>query len=209
MTIPPDRSDQIFSSQPVKPGPTTPQTGPDFKGYMAETPAPGKPFTPGPSTPIAPVSTQVPQAAGPTFESVLSQISTSQDSYNNVRNQLNTNNLQLKRSQQHLLRNKLSDASTHLRAANSKLGAETPPMPSQSGARPIERFINYVTDGQNQLAAAQQQISDMQKKGDKANPGDFLLIQVKMSQAQQEIEYSSMLLGKVIDSLKQTLNIPL
>lgn len=140
---------------------------------------------------------------------LLSQVGTSQDSLANIRTQLNTKNLQFKRSQQHLLRNKLSDASTYLRAANAKMGAEVPTMPSQAGARPIERFLNYVSDGENQLAAAQDKINDMQKSGNQMRPGDFLLVQIKMSQAQQEIEYSSMLLSKVIDSIKATLNIAL
>ncbi len=82
-------------------------------------------------------------------------------------------------------------------------------MQPQTGARPIERFINYVTDGENQLTAAQQKISEMQSKGGELRPADFLLIQVKMGQAQQEIEFSSTLLAKVIDSIKQTLNIQL
>jgi len=124
----------------------------------------------------------------------------------NVRNQLGTKNLQFKRSQQHLLRNKLSDASTYLRAANAKMGADTPPMPAQAGARPIERFINYVTDGENQLTSARETLQSMQKSGDQLRPADFLLVQIKLNQAQQEIEYSSTLLSKVIDSIKQTLN---
>jgi flagellar biosynthesis/type III secretory pathway ATPase len=34
----------------------------------------------------------------------------------------------------------------------------------------------------------------------------MMYMQIKMSQAQQEIEFSSTLLGKVIDSIKQVLN---
>lgn len=131
MTIPPDRSDQIFSSQPVKTGPT---------------PASGQGFSPGPSQAQPKAFAQQAQApasvagpsfaaptAGPSFDTLIAQVGTSQDSLANIRNQLNTKNLQFKRSQQHLLRNKLSDASAHLRAANTRLGVETPPMPSQAG----------------------------------------------------------------------------
>jgi len=212
MTIPPDKSDMIFSSQPVRANPTVPQApGTGFQAYTPGTAGPAKPFA-GPSAAQGPAAVGpsfVGQAATPSFDTLIAQVSTSQDSYSNIRNLLNTKNLQFKRSQQHLLRNKLSDASTYLRAANNRLGAEVPAMPNQSGARPIERFINLVSDGENQLAAAQHQISDMQKKGDQLRPGDFLLIQVKLAQAQQEIEYSSMLLSKVVDSIKATLNIAL
>jgi hypothetical protein len=213
MTIPPDRSDQIMPGQPIRPGPATPQApGAGFQGYMGEAQgAPGKVYTPAPGTPASVIGAQPfnVQTAGPSLDNLISQIGTSQDSLAMVRSQLKTNNLQFKRSQQHLLRNKLSDASTYLRAANSKLGADVPQMPSQAGAKPIERFLNFVTDGESQLASAQQKIQDMQKKGDQMRPGDFLLVQVKMSQAQQEIEYSSVLLSKVIDSIKATLNIAL
>jgi hypothetical protein len=212
MTVPPDKSDQIFSSQPVKEGPTPQAPGSGFQGYMSEaSKASAKGFTPaqGPGVSEALQAARAAQTAGPSFETLIAQVGTSQDSLANVRNQLNTKGLQFKRSQQHLLRNKLSDASTYLRAANSRLGAETPPMQPQTGARPIERFINYVTDGENQLTAAQQKIAEMQSKGGELRPADFLLIQVKMGQAQQEIEFSSTLLAKVIDSIKQTLNIQL
>lgn len=211
MTIPSDRSDQIYPNESIRPG-TTPQApGTGFQNLRPEIQqAPPKTFTSaqGPASLVNPQSLAN-QGIEPSFDTLISQVGTSQDSLTNVKNQLKTNNLQFRRSQQHLLRNKLSDASTYLRAANSRLGAETPPMPSQSGAKPIERFINYVTDGENQLAAAKQKILDMQKKGDQLTPADFMLVQIKMSQAQQEIEYSSILLSKVIDAIKQTLNIAL
>jgi hypothetical protein len=129
-----------------------------------------------------------------------------QDSMGNLNNQLNTTNLRLTRSQQHLLRNKLSDASTYLRAANGKLGIDAPPMPVPNGSGPINKFLNYVADGENQLNAAKQQISDLSKNGAQLRPADMLLIQIKLNQAQQEIEYSSTLLGKVISSFTQVLN---
>lgn len=208
MTVPPDKSDPIFAGQPIKPGPAAPQApGAGFQSYAPETPPKGfqaKPVQAVPEGPPLPAP-----SAGPSLDSLISQVGTSQDSLASVKNQLGTKNLQFKRSQQHLIRNKLSDASTYLRAANAKLGAETPPMPSSPGAKPIERFLNYVADGENQLAAARQQIETLSKQGSRINPSDMLLVQIKLSQAQQEIEYSSVLLSKVIDSIKQTLNIQL
>ena len=211
MTIPPDSSDRIFAGQAIRGGAAqqAPSTG--FHPLTPETPgATPKGFTQAQAAvPLAAAQALAPSQAMPSIDTLVSQVGVSQDSMANVRNQLNTKNLQFKRSQQHLLRNKLSDASTYLRAANTKLGAQTPPMPSQVGARPIERFLNYVTDGENQLSSARQTIMDMQKSGDQLRPADFLLVQIKLNQAQQEIEYSSTLLSKVIDSIKQTLNIAL
>jgi hypothetical protein len=211
MTVPSDKSDPIFSTQPIKSA-ITPQTAPaGFQDAMSEAASRAQPkaFT-SPQAPAINVGTQpfLAQPAAPAIDTLIAQISTSQDSLANVRNKLNVNP-PMKRAQMHLVRNRLTDASTYLRAANAKLGAETPPMPSQAGARPIERFLNYVTDGENQLAAAQDKIGDMQKSGNQLRPADFLIVQIKLSQAQQEIEYSSVLLSKVIDSIKSTLNIQL
>jgi flagellar hook-basal body complex protein FliE len=133
-------------------------------------------------------------------------MSTSQDSLSTLKNKMDTKDLRLTRSQQHLLRNKLNDASTHLRAVNSKLGVETPPMKPKAGARPIERFMNFIGDGEDQLAAARTKIEALSKSGDQLSPADFLVIQIKMNQAQQEIDYASTLLSKVISSLTQVLN---
>ena len=188
MTIPPERSDSIFSSQPIKPGVSqgTPNTAFPTYSTAGASQTPSKAFPAQGPAAITP-SSFASQTAGPSFNSLIAQVATSQDSLTNVRNLLNTKGLQFRRSQQHLLRNKLSDTSTYLRAANTRMGVETPPMPSQAGSRPIERFLSYVTDGENQLSAAQDKIMDMQQHGDQMRPADFLLVQVKLSQAQQEI----------------------
>lgn len=145
----------------------------------------------------------------PTLETLSTQAKNAQDSLGNVGEQLNTPNLKLKRAQSHLLRNKLQDANTYIRSAGSKLGVESPPLKQQTGSSPIEKFIGYVNDGQNQLLSVQQKLKEMAASGEEIRPGDMMQIQVKMNLAQQEIEYSSSLLGKVIDSLKQIMNIQL
>ena len=140
---------------------------------------------------------------------MLAQAKTSHDSLGTVEQQLNTQNLKLRRSQTHLLKNKLTDAQAHIRQAGAKLGIDAPPMKLPPGATAIERFIAYVNDGQDQLVQVQQRLKDMSAKGQQINAADMLSVTVKMNLAQQEIEYSSTLLGKVIDSLKQIMNIQL
>ena len=206
MTVPPDQSDRIYSGQPIQPRPTPQTPAQGFQSYMQEGPqAPPKAFS-GQAAPASVQAALPVPPGGPSMDTLISQVGLSQDSLAQVRNQLNTNNLKFKRSQAHLLRNKLTDASEDLRAANAKMGAETPPMPSSTGARPIERFLNYVTDGENQLASAREQLLAIGKHGEQLRPADMLLVQIKFSQAQQEIEYSSTLLAKVIDSIKQILS---
>ncbi len=137
------------------------------------------------------------------------QAKNAHDSLGVVHDQLNTPNLKLKRSQAHLLKNKLGDANTYARAAASKLGIESPPLKSGAGSGTVERFISYVNDGQDQMARVQQKLAEISAQGDEIRPGDMMLVQIKMGQAQQEIDYSSSLLGKVIDSIKQMMNIQL
>lgn len=210
MTIPPDNSEKISPNQPLTPGgptaPGTPQKG-DFESHMQNAPSGQAPSQPqGLSPGQVPQGPATPQGSSPSLDSVTSQVTTAQDSIGNLQNKLNTNNLKLTRSQQHLLRNKLTDASTHLRAANSKMGLDPPAMPEPKGSGPIAKFLSYVADGENQLKAAKQQLSDLKNSGDSLRPSDMILIQIKLNKAQQEIEYSSVLLSKVITSLTQILN---
>lgn len=165
----------------------------------------------GPSAPTPAELTRGAAVQGqPSIDSLVAQASVAQEGYGTVRQKLNTDNLTLRSSQQRLLGNKLSDAATHLQAANSKLGGE-PAESSQraAGGGPIARFLNMVGDGENQLKAVQEQLMKISKSGGEIRPADMLLAQIKMGQAQQEIEYSSVLLSKVIDAIKTTLNTPL
>jgi len=86
------------------------------------------------------------------------------------------------------------------------LGIDDPSKRPPPGAGPLERFISLVSDGQNRLQQVRENLSQMGKKG-QLSPRDYLLIQIKLSAAQQEIEYTSVLLGKMVDTLKTTLNI--
>jgi hypothetical protein len=204
MTISPDPSDRIFAGQPVQPRPV-PQAPPEGLRAYAENPqGPPKAFsTQSPATIQAALPTP---SGGPSIDTLVSQVGMSQDSLAQIRNQLNTNNLAFKRSQQHLLRNKFQDATTDMRAANAKMGAETPQAPPMAGMRPIERFLSYVTDGENQMQAAQDKLAEISKQGEQLRPADMILVQIKLAQAQQELEYSSGFLAKVIDSLKTVLS---
>lgn len=178
-----------------------------FQAYMEEGPG-AAPKTVGP-TPVQPQATTLP--TGPSYDTLLAQVNGAQGNLQVMQNHLNDNpNLKFKRQQQYLLRDKLTSANSHLASANSKLGAEQPPPTELSNqASPIEKFIGYIADGQNQLIAAKKQIEALKDQGPNLNPSELLLVQVKLSQAQQEIEYSSTLLSKVVDTFKQMMSIQL
>lgn len=152
-----------------------------------------------------------PLATGPTMQSLLSQSMQAQTTLGDISNSLSTPNLKLKQSQKYLLKNKLTSANAHLRSANSKLGTspipEEPQTPSDGG--PIGKFLSYVTDGQNQLEAAQAQLKSMNNSGQNVNPAQLLLVQLKLNKAQQELEYSSIMLSNAVSDIKMLFGIQL
>lgn len=153
-------------------------------------------------------------AAGPTYQTIQEQAKMAQAALSDVSTQLNTPNLKLRQSSKYILKNKLASANSFIRSASSKLGASESPAGQEeyktpAGAGPLQRFLSLVTDGQNQLEAAQQQLQSLQNKGEALSPGDMLLVQIKLNKAQQEIEYSSLLLSKAVDDMKMMMNIQL
>jgi hypothetical protein len=217
MSIPPDKSpDRITGGQGSEPigQPNLPSKAPaDFDSYMQGA---GQPKTQMPGTPGAPGGSAVTPAAIPqgpaisstgiSYNTLLAQATTAQDSLGTVNKQLNDKNLKLKRSQSHLVRQKLGDANGYVRAAGTKLGAQMPDPQTSPGVSGISRFIAMVNDGQNQLVAVQQQLHHLAASGQQINPGEMMAVQVKMNLAQQEIEYTSTLLGKVIQSITTLMN---
>ena len=147
-----------------------------------------------------------PQSATP--KTVMDQANTTSRLLADVDDQLGTKGLKLKPSQKYLLRNKLSEANTNIRAGAEKLGIKTGKPPARlSRQNPVARFVSMVEDSQNQLNATQTRLKELASSGKPINPGDMLLIQVKLSKAQQELEYSSVVLSKAVDDIKTLFNI--
>jgi len=69
--------------------------------------------------------------------------------------------------------------------------------------------LGLITDGQDQLNKTQDMIQNMKLSDGTISPAQLLLIQVKMAKAQQELEYSSVLLSKAVDDIKTMFNIQL
>jgi hypothetical protein len=148
-------------------------------------------------------------AAGPTYETMMMQAKTSQMGLGELAQQLQTPKLKLKQSSKYILKNKLAAANAHIRSASQKMGATALEQETPSGMGPLTKFIGMITHGQNQLQEAQQQLSNLKDKGKNLSPADMLQIQIKLNKAQQEIEYSSILLSKSVDDIKMMMNIQL
>lgn len=208
MTVPPDASPgPIDPSKAIERAGDSPQSGKGFGSYMQDG-AQGGLKAQGP-TPMNLAQGPAQTSAPPNMDTIQNQAKVAQDGLGTIGQQLKTPNMRLKRSQAHLLKNKLTDAQEHIRGASAKLGIDSPAFKPPSGGSVIGRFAAYINDGQDQLIQVQQQLKEMSANGKQLNAADMLSVTVKMNLAQQEIEYSTTLLGKVMESIKQVMNIQL
>lgn len=151
----------------------------------------------------------------PDPHSLIAQMQQAQNTIEGIQGQMNHPNLKLKPSQKYLIKNKLVSANNNIRVVASKMGgsiedsddSDAAGSPSK-GSSPVNQFIGYLTDGLAQLESTKRQVATLGGKPSLA-PADFLLMQVKLSKAQQELEFTSTLLGSVINGFKQIMNIQL
>lgn len=186
-----------------------PKPGQSFESFMNEAAGPSSSgVKPEGITPLELAGQSFTQGPTPTVESILGQMNSTSTVLGDVQNQLQTKNLKLKPSQKYLLRNKLSSAHENIRAAAEKTGVDVGEPPSTSQRQnPIAKFLSILTDGQAQLGDAHKRIQGLAEQGTNLNPGELLMVQIKLAKAQQELEYSSILLSKAVDDIKTMFNI--
>ncbi len=201
-----DPTKSIQSEEQEQPKPSQ-----SFDSFMKE----GGPQTPGaktegPSPFDLAAQGKAAVSTGPTHESVLGQMNSTASVLGDLQSQLNNKNLNLRQSQKYLLRNKLTSANQNIRTAAQKTGADVgPPVQQFNRKNPVNKFLGLLADSQNQLSNAQTKIKELNSNGMSMNPGDLLLIQVKLAKAQQELEYSSVLLSTAVSDIKTLFNIQL
>lgn len=205
------RTDRIGGPSPIggEPRPLATPTQ-SFQSFMEQSPSAGAAKGPALESPFELMQTQKPLAAGPTFDTLLGQVKAAHATLGDIQTQINTPNLKLNQGRKYLLKNKLSEANAHLRSANGKLGVDLPEEEEAAqGTGPFAKFIGLITDGQNQLQGAKAQLQQLKDKGETLSPGDLLLIQIKMNTAQQNLEFSSVILGNAVSDLKSLMQIQL
>lgn len=148
-----------------------------------------------------------------TVDNLLSQVKHAHSTLGDISTQLNTPKLKLRSSDKYLLKNKLNNTSTNLRAVNAKLGEDTSDKNEEESSPkiqgPLGRFMSYLADGQAQLVSAQKKLQSLKAKGDSLSPADFLLIQIKLNKAQQELDFTSVLLSNAVSSFKMLMQVQL
>lgn len=153
---------------------------------------------------------QVPVAAAPNMETLRAQMNGVSSTLGDINSQLNTPNLKLKASAKYLVKNKLADATEHLKAFNAKIGGA--PVEEKDPTQfkgPLGRFFAYVQSGSAQMEEAKMQLQSLKDKGQNINAGDFLLIQTKLAKAQQLLEFTSVLLSNAVSDIKQLMQVQL
>ncbi|MDP1608564.1 MAG: hypothetical protein Q8L98_04530 [Chlamydiales bacterium] len=213
MSDPTPSPDRIDPSKSIEPKTSVrSQPGTEFQSFMQSSNN-ASPMAPAPNQAPSPAEIMRPmqQNTNPTFNTLLTQATNLQDSLGGIQDQLGTPKLKLNRSQTRLLKNKFSNANEYIEKAAGKLGAETPPERSSSkkGTGVMGRLMAYIDNGQDKLLGVQKKLDELMNSGKEISPAQMMLVQIKMGQAQQEIEYSSVMLSKVVDALKQLFNIQL
>ena len=209
--------DKIPGVDPTKPmrdvaqGQDEQQRAQSFDQYMQEsgqTQGPNQTGAPSPLD-LAAEGRNI-QTAPPTLQSLQTQSESAANLLSDLENNLNTKNLKLKSPQRYLLNTKLNEANKNIRKAGEGAGAQmTEPMTNLGRKNPITKFLGMVQDSQTNLAETQKQLASISASGKPLQPGKLLLIQVKLSKAQQQLEYSSVVLSKAVDDMKMLFNIQL
>jgi len=146
--------------------------------------------------------------AEPTHEALIDQMSSVSSMLGDLQNKLNNKNLNLRQSQKYLLRKKLTNANELIRGAAGKAGVDPGSAPTQFYRQnPMHKFMGLLTDSQKQLAQAQESMKHLGVPGQVISPGELLLMQTKLTKAQQELEYSSVLLSTAVSGFKTLFNI--
>lgn len=176
-----------------------------FADYMREEPQAKVQQAPSPMQALAP---QTNVNGPPTMESVQQQMKATSTQLGDINQKLNTPNLKLKPSEKFLVRSKIEDAHTNIREAAQKIGVDTgSEVDTKSLQNPIAKFLALIGDGQKQLESAQDMIAKMSSNGQMVNPGDLLLAQIKINRAQQQLDFSSVVLSKALEGIKTLFNV--
>lgn len=125
-----------------------------------------------------------------------------------LKQKLNTPNLELKSSMQQELRNKLSHIDDSLRVAMSRTGLEyTPPVAPEKSQGTINRFLGLLTDSQDKLMHLTDDIERINASGKPFSPATMIVLQMKVGIMQQEIEFFTTVVNKSLESTKTIMNV--
>lgn len=128
-----------------------------------------------------------------------------------IKSELETQNLVIKKPVARLMSNKLTHISDNLKIALSKAGAEPVEVPTIAGSNEIPnsamKFLDNLTHAQYQLDHLGAYLQAMAGTGKGLSPANMLAIQIKVNHVQQELEFFTNLLNKALESTKALMNV--
>ena len=141
-----------------------------------------------------------PKAGDVSMNSVANQMNATSGALGKMQDQLQTKNLQLNGLNRDIIRNKLTDANEQIRSAARKAGVPDGPEVAKK-RNPIERFLALISDGQDRLTKAQNNLSQLGKDGKEISFPELMRIQIELSRAQRGVEFASIMLSKFLSSV--------
>jgi len=127
-----------------------------------------------------------------------------------VKSELETPNLEIKKPVRRLMRSKLTHIAEDLQIALSKAGTEPVQAPEIAGSEtvnPATKFFDHLTHAQYQLDHLGSYLQAMVDTEKDLSPANMLAIQIKVNKVQQELEFFTNLLNKSLESTKALMNV--
>lgn len=201
----PDRLDPTRAIQPTQGHEQSPSNG--AFAQLMQTPATAQEAQINPSSAPSPMNILpgTHPMGGPSFDSMQSQLNIASSHIADMQAQIQTPGLKIMPQDRDLLSKHLGNATDNLRAVNTKLGVSSPPAEPLTG--PLGQFMSLINDGANNIASAKQKLSSIASSTDSLNPTEMLLVQVKVNQAQQQIDFASSILSNTVNAFKTLMNL--
>lgn len=124
-----------------------------------------------------------------------------------LKSRLDKPGLHLQQDSQNALKNKLEHVDNNLKVALDQAGVEYKSPEVNKIENPIERFLGFLTDGQNKLSTLANDVNTMHLRRDQISPATMLQMQVKVGLIQQELEFFTSVLNKALESTKTIMNV--
>jgi hypothetical protein len=206
--LPPD-DNHLSEKQPLvsatdKPGG---QIGAEFSQVMGRAPGMVSGMAPAPgaiagTTPMELASSAFQPAAPPSASAMLTQARNMHDTLGTIGAQLKTKDLKLSRSQTQIVKRNITDAHDHISKAAEKLGTNVKPLPDTLSSGTLQKFLSWVGQGQDDLIGVQNKLQEISKKPDSISVPDMMVAQMKMNQASNEVQFATILLSKIIETIR-------
>jgi hypothetical protein len=112
-------------------------------------------------------------------------------------------------SEQAVLTNKLIHVDSGLRTALSKTGVEVTAKDfvAPTEQKPLVKFLGMLSNSDRQLSAIVGQVEGLQANGQLLRPETLLAVQIKLNFVQQQLEFFTNVINKVVEGTKTVFNV--